>query len=120
LGERAEQIIEAFDDRQVSTQQALEQLERIVGEFNDARREQAETGFDLRTFTLHRLLAAEGVAESRTFAPRLAALLAGFPNHAVNANDRRSLKASLYKELLPAVGKEHMVEIAEKVLKVRA
>ncbi|MGH7822483.1 MAG: type I restriction enzyme subunit R domain-containing protein, partial [Candidatus Binatia bacterium] len=120
LGERAEEILETFDDRQVGTQQALEQLEKLVGEFNEAEREQAETGFDLTTFTVYRLLHSDGLAESRTLAPRVAALLAQFPNHAANAAERRALKAALYKELLPVVGKERMVEIAEKVLRLAA
>ena len=52
-------------------------------------------------------------------APVLDQALQRFPNHAHNAKELRDLKAEIYKLLLPAVGKEHMVELAERLLRLK-
>ena len=41
-----------------------------------------------------------------------------FPNHYYNAAELRQLKAQLYKVLLPAVGKDRMVELADRLLRL--
>ena len=118
LGERAAAIVEAYDDRQLATTQALQQLEHLVSELTAAERERGKTGFDLPTFTAYRVLQGEAVPEAKELAPRLVARIAEFPNHAHHAGARRALKAALYKELMPAVGRDRMVEIAEQILEL--
>jgi type I restriction enzyme R subunit len=120
IGERAEEVIAAFDDRQVETEEALRRLEQLVEEFTEAERERQGTGFDLRTFTVYRVLQTGGVERARELAPRLVELLGQFPHHADNVSEKRMLKAALYKELLPAVDKAHMVELAEQILRLAA
>jgi type I restriction enzyme R subunit len=118
LGERAAAIVEAYDDRQLETTQALQELERLVAELSAAERERRETGFDLPTFTAYRVLQGERAPDAKALAPRLVARIAEHPNHAHHAGALRALKAALYKELLPVVGKERMVEVAEQILKL--
>jgi hypothetical protein len=65
-----------------------------------------------------RVLQGEKVPEAEALAPRLAVRITEFPNHAHHAGALRALKAALYKELLPVVGKEKMVEVAEQILKL--
>jgi type I restriction enzyme R subunit len=116
IGERAEAILEAYDDRQISTQVALQQLEKLLGEFVQARKEQEQTGFDINTFTIYWVLKQAGSPEADRIAPRLNDAFGRFPNHAHNAGERRELKAELYKILLPAVGKDRMVGVADWLL----
>jgi type I restriction enzyme R subunit len=116
IGERAEAILEAYDDRQISTQVALQQLEKLLGEFVQARKEQEQTGFDINTFTIYWVLKQAGSPEADTIAPGLNEAFGRFPNHAHNAGERRELKAALYKILLPAVGKDRMVGVADWLL----
>ena len=44
IGERAAHILELFEDRQLSTLDALEELEKAIEEYNAARREMSERG----------------------------------------------------------------------------
>jgi type I restriction enzyme R subunit len=118
LGERAAAIVEAYDDRQLETTQALEKLEQLVSEMKEAERERKEAGLDLPTFTVFRVLRGAQVPDARGLAPRLQGRIAEFPNHAHNPAELRGLKAALYKELLPVAGKERMVEIAEQILRL--
>ncbi len=119
IGDRAEAILEAYDDRQISTQQALHDLERLLAEFLDARKEREKTGLDVNAFTIYWILKQEGVSEPQAVARALDVAISRFPNYAHNAADLRRLKAELYKILLPAVGKDRMVELAERLLRLR-
>ena len=119
IGDRAQAILEAYDDRQISTQQALRDLERLLAEFLDARKEREKTGLDVNAFTIYWILKHEGVSEPEKTACDLDVAIVRLPNYAHNAGDRRRLKAELYKILLPAVGKDRMVDLAERALRLR-
>ena len=116
IGDRAEKILDSYDDRQIGTQDALKQLERLLAEFVEAKKAREVTGFDVNTFTIYWVLKQAGSPEADTIAPRLDEAFRRFPNHAHNPEERRRLKAELYKVLLPAVGKERMVGVADWLL----
>jgi type I restriction enzyme R subunit len=69
IGERAEAIQEAFDDRQVTAHEALKKIEALINEVLEARKQQEETGFDIKTFTIYRLLKQENVMWFDRLAP---------------------------------------------------
>ena len=119
IGERAETILESYDDRQISTQEALRELEKLLTEFVQARKEREKTGFDLNTFTIYWVLKQAGIREPEQIAPALDATFRRFPYYKHNATALRQLKAELYKVFLPAVGKERMVELAERILRLQ-
>ncbi len=119
IGERAEAILNAYDDRQIGTQDALRELEKLLAEFVQARKEQERAGFDLNTFTLYWILKQAGAPEPDRLAPLLNEAFVRLPNHAHNSNELRHLKAELYKVLLPAVGKDRMVELVERLLRLK-
>ena len=119
IGERAEAILESYDDRQIGTQEALKQLEKLLTEYVQASKEREQTGFDLNTFTIYWVLKQAGASEPEKAAPLIDAAFGRFPSYLYNAGHRRHLKAELYKVLLPAVGKGRMVELAEQILRLQ-
>jgi type I restriction enzyme R subunit len=119
IGERAEAILDAYDDRQITTQDALGELEQLLTDYVQAGVERAQSGLDLNTFTIYWLLKRAGASEPKDLAQTLDAVFQRFPNHAHNPAERRQLKAELYKVLLPAVGKDRMVDVAEHLLLVQ-
>jgi type I restriction enzyme R subunit len=119
IGERAEAILELYDDRQTSTQEALKQLERLVTEYVQATREREQMGFDLNTFTIYWVLKQTGASEPEKVAPLIDAAVGRFPNYRYNTAHLRHLKAELYKVLLPVVGRDRMVELAEQILRLQ-
>ena len=116
IGERAEKILDAFEDRQVTTQDALSDLEKLLAELIDARRQQSESGLDPTAFAIFWLLKQEGVAEARSLAGEINGLFGQFPNYDANVKERRALKAKLYKVLLPVLAKDRRVPLAERLL----
>lgn len=139
IGERAEAILDRFEDRQESTESALKELLALHEEYLEAKEQASQAGFDDTTFAIFRVLrlakndtvenskrvetlatayTATGESPERDLANAISALLTRFPHHRENPTELRQLKAELYKLLLPAVGKEKMVKIAEEILRV--
>lgn len=119
IGERAEAVLEAYDDRQITTQDALRQLEKLLTEYVEASREREQSGFDINVFTTYWVLRQAGAPQPKEIAPSVDAVFGRFPNYLYNPAQRRQLKAELYKVLLPAVGKDRMVELAERLLRLQ-
>jgi len=118
IGERAEHIQEAFDDRQISTKEALKKTEELIREIVEARKKQEETGFNSNTFTIFWLIKQDNILNPDKLAPSINSVFERFPNYKHNAAELRELKADLYKLLLPILGKERMVGMVEKLLKL--
>jgi type I restriction enzyme, R subunit len=119
IGERAEAILEAYDDRQIGTRAALQQIETLLSEYFEAQKQREQSGFDLNTFTIYWVLKQAQAPSPDTIAPALNAAFERFPNYTQNPADLRQLKAELYKVLLRAVGKERMVAVADRLLRLQ-
>jgi type I restriction enzyme R subunit len=116
IGERAQAIMEAFEDSQESSVEALRQLEKLARERIDAENERQQTGLAADTFTIYWELKREGIDEAKGLAKNLKALFDRFPNYRYNAEELRQLKAEIYKLLLSSVEGKKMVSLTEKLL----
>jgi type I restriction enzyme R subunit len=120
IGDRAEAIMEAYDARQDTTEEALRKIEALIQEVVDAQKQKEEMGFDETTFSFFWTLKKEGITEPERTATIIRAVFERFPHHRDNAAELRQLKAELYRALLPLVGKEGMIPVAEKLLRAEA
>lgn len=122
IAERAAAVMDALDERQASTQQALEQLEALANERRDAEAARAASGLAASVFGVFWELKREGYAEdrARALALEIEAAHARFPNAGDNADEQRQLKAEIYKSLLKVAGGKKMIDLADRILTVRA
>jgi type I restriction enzyme R subunit len=119
IGERVEAIVKSYDDRQLTTEQALQDLEELLKEYESAKRRADKSGLSPEAFAVFWLLDRAGAAQAEAVARQTDALFVErFPHFADNAGDLRQLKAELYKLLRPVVGLERMKTMAEQILKV--
>jgi type I restriction enzyme R subunit len=120
LGERVQSVLDFLDDRQMSTGHALTELERLIREYLDAKKEREHLALDEHTFAVYQALKLNGLPpeDALPLARRLHALFEQYPEHRHNAEQLRRLKAELYKNLLPTVGKKAMVETADRLLRI--
>ena len=116
IGERAEAVVEAFEERQISTETALKRLETLVGDYLTAKSERLSSGLDEDTFGFYWKLKTEGMELPSQNATIIKNLFDRFPNFKHNPEELRQLKAGLYKFLFPILGKEKMIAMAEKLL----
>jgi type I restriction enzyme R subunit len=113
--------MEALDERQASTQQALEQLEALMGERLEAERARKASELEAGAFGVFWELKREGYDETkaRSLAVEIEDAYRRFPNANSNADELRQLKAEIYKVLLKVVSGVKMVALAEKVMRAR-
>lgn len=119
IGERAARVLELFEDRQLTTQDALKELERAIEEYTAAQQERQERGFDTNTFSLYWVLRRAGVADPDTLALELDKAFRRYPDFRQNAEERRDLKADIYQLLFPHTKKAMRAPLADDLLRVR-
>jgi type I restriction enzyme R subunit len=119
IGERAEAIREQFDERHVTTEQARQQLELLAEETITAQQAQKDSGLDDLTFALFWELKQHIAKDPQALAVALSEPFRRFSDFHSNADEMRELKAQIYKLLLPFVQGKKMVEVADRLIKVR-
>ncbi|KAA0255653.1 MAG: HsdR family type I site-specific deoxyribonuclease [Acidobacteria bacterium] len=120
IGDRVQAVLEFFDDRQLSTGEAVSELEKLVREYLDAKKEREKLALDEHTFAVLQVLKRGSLDSEKALAlaGKLQGVFAKYPEHRENAGQLRLLKAELYKHLLPSVGRKAMVETAESLLRI--
>ena len=117
--QRAEEIMEQLEERQLSTQEARNHLGELMRQHIQAEKEKKSTGLDKPTFAIFWILLQEDVDEAQELAVAINALYAQYPDAAANADQLRQLKADIYRELLKVASGRRIVEIADKVMESR-
>jgi type I restriction enzyme R subunit len=119
IGERAESIMTALEDRQISTGEAMARIENLMDEKIKAEKARKESGLDPETFEVFWFLQHEKIPNATMLAKEIGAVYARFPNAASSEDEKRQLKAEIYKSLLREVSGKRMVEIGEALLKLK-
>lgn len=117
IGERAEAIAQAFQERQTTTQETLRQLELLVQECGEARESQQRTELSPTAFAVFWLLRREQIEGAEKAARQVAEAFERYPHWQRSMEQERGLLIALYKVLLDA-GVERVVECAERIMKV--
>jgi type I restriction enzyme R subunit len=121
IGERAEHVMESLEERQLSTATALSQLEKLAEEKIAAEKARKSSGLAPEVFAVFWELKAQGYKEdqARALALEIEEAYRRFPNADVNPDESRQLKAEVYKVLLKVASGKAMIDLADKVMRVR-
>jgi type I restriction enzyme R subunit len=119
IGDKAELIARAFEERQKTTQETLEELRRLIREFAAARRERDATHLSPEAFAVHFILKQQGLAPVQADAVAQAAgeAFAAYPHWLASSRQEQEVRKALYKGLLGA-GVEGVVDVAQHLLKM--
>lgn len=119
IGERAEAVRQQYENRQLSTQQALAEFEKLAEEYTraDAEREQMDLGGN--AFAIFKTLQATKPETSPAQAQAVDAVFARFPDYNWNEQQKQQLRAELYRVLLPMVSKDKLVHAANALLSLQ-
>jgi len=119
IGERAERIAREYELRQISTQEALAQLEALVEEYNEAERERVGSDLAPEAFAVYWLLNRAGVEGPDAAANRMGEVFEEFPHWGTSEAQEREVRTALYKSLLDVgVGRDGITELAQKLMDV--
>lgn len=105
LKERAERILKDLEDRKTTGLAAMDLLAALAADKEAAMKAASESGLSSQAFAVAWVLRDEAAIKSAGIDPMMLAkeaeaLLGKFPNAAVNADEQRRLRASLYKPML--------------------
>lgn len=119
IGEMAERIAKEYQQRQISTQEALRRLEELVREFNEAERSREEKQLPREAFAVYWMLGRAGVAQSEAVGRRMAEAFEQHPHWARSRAQERAVRTALYKALIDAgVTGDELTELGQHILDV--
>ncbi len=118
IAKRAEAILDALEQRTVTTQRAVEQLELLAREREQADAEREKLGLEPTAFAIYWHVHGEGLKNPLLLAQEILAAAAKYPNSADSEDERRQLKAEIYRSLLREVSGTKMVALGEAVLRL--
>jgi type I restriction enzyme R subunit len=119
IGDRAEKLAEAYEDRQLTTQQALLEFEKLAREATDADAERQRMGLDENSFAIHKTVAETDSDFDAKQAKGINTLFEGFPDYRWNKQQESKLRTELYKTLRPLVGTSKMIDVANRLLRLQ-
>jgi type I restriction enzyme R subunit len=119
IGERAEKLAEAYEDRQLTTQQALLEFEKLAREATEADAERQRLGLDENSFAIHKTVAEADSGFDAKQAKGINALFDQCPDYRWNKQQESKLRTELYKTLRPLVGTGKMIDVANRLLRLQ-
>ncbi len=119
IGERAEALAQLYEDRHITTQKALAEFEKLAREYLQSDEERRRLGVDENTFAIYSSLRTVAPGLTADQAKALDDVFAGFPDYQWNGQQLADLRARLYKQLLPMVSKDKVIETANLLLKLQ-
>ncbi|WP_460034864.1 type I restriction endonuclease subunit R [Methylothermus subterraneus] len=117
IGERAEEIRRRFEERLIESQQALQELEGLVKQLNEAHAEQASSPLSRQAFAVEWWLRTHQVAaaQARQVAQEMEGAFAALPHWMSSRRQESELRTALYTALL-AAGIGEVVAWADAIL----
>jgi type I restriction enzyme R subunit len=119
IGERAEELAQAYEDRQITTQKVLDAFEQLAEEVIQSDAERQTLNLDENAFAIYAVLRPILPDVKPAQAEELNAVFAQFPDSAWNAEQQRHLRNALYKAVRPMVGAGKMIDITDTLLRLR-
>ena len=119
IGERAEALATLYEDRQLTTQAALAEFQKLADEYVQSETERSKLGVDENTFAIYTILRTDHKSFEAKQAQQINAIFANFPDYRWNKEQESKLRTALYKALRPIVGTAKMIEAANSLLKLQ-
>src|SRR5207248_1435651 len=116
IGERAEALALAYEDRQLTTRDVLAEFERLAQEYVESDTERQHLGLDANEYAIFATLKPFVSGGTSQQAQTINGLFAMYPDYKWNEQQQKKLRSELYKVLLPLVGAKKMVDSANSLL----
>jgi type I restriction enzyme R subunit len=100
IKERAEAVEENYETRQLSTQEALEEIRKLYEEDVKRRKEQAEKGFDDLTIFIYKKMLENEINNSEEVTKQIKEEFVNHPNWRTSEKELRDLRQAVYFALL--------------------
>lgn len=119
IGERAEALAKAYEDRQIETQETLARFEEMAQQYINSDEERKRLGLNENEFAIFTSLKPYADKFSTKQAEDLDAIFKDFPDYEWDETQERKLRAKLYKPIRSLVGTSKMIEVTDSILRLR-
>lgn len=119
IGERAEALALAYEDRHLTTQEVLAEFERLAQEYVESDKERQQLCLDANEYAIFATLKPTVSGMAATQAKEFSSLFLLYPDYRWNEQQQKKLRSELYKVLLPLVGSKKMVDTANSLLRLQ-
>ena len=100
IGEKANNIVESYKAKQKSTKETLKELQDLIEEVNQARKEQAEKDMPVEIFTIFWELKTRNIKDPEKKANNMQTAIKKYPYWQNSKPHEREVKKELYKLML--------------------
>ncbi len=119
IGERAEALAQAYEDRQIETQETLARFEDLAKQYINSDGERKTLGLDENAFAIFTVLKDHVDKFSAKQAEQIDSIFKDFPDYGWDETQERKLRAKLYKPIRSLVGTSKMIEVTDSLLRLR-
>ena len=118
IGERADAVAEAYENRQMTTQEALAQFQRIAEDLNNETNERERLGLDLNAYAVYTVLKKVSEEVTPEQARTVDEVFDQFPDYEWDYHQTIRLRTQLYKRLRPilTVEQEELIKITTRLM----
>ena len=118
ISERADALINAWEDGQRSTQDTLDAFDELIREYEESKKESEALGLDRNGFAILQKLRQTDDAFDAKSAKEVSDLVGRYPDHKWDQAQERDLRTHLYKLLQPQCGTKEAVALVKALLKL--
>ena len=118
MGDRAEAVTEAYENRQLTTQDVLAEFRRLAEEYAQAARDSQQMDLDENTFAVYTVLKNAIGDVTPQQARAVDQVFTQYPNYQWDAHEQKELRSTLYRTLIPTVGTENLIETTNTLLRL--
>ena len=119
IGERAEEIAKAFEERQLTTQAALAAFEELAQEYLEADAERERLGLEPNAFAIYVTLKRHCPALDPAKASEIDRLFAAYPEYVWNETRRNALRTAIYRSLRSVLEPKEIVAVTNEILRLQ-
>lgn len=119
IAERAEALQHAYEDRQITTQVALERFDDLAQQYLDSDKERIRLGLNENSFAIYTLLRLDIKEIEPKQATRIEAVFNEFPDYRWDEKQEQKLRAMLYKCLKDQVELKRLTSLVDELLRLQ-
>ncbi len=116
IGERADAVAEAYENRQITTQEALAEFERLAADCNQATIESAQLNLDEKAYAIYKALQKVTRSVTPEDARTVSDVFDQFPDYEWNVHQTLRLRTQLYKRLRQIVHEKDLIDTTNKLM----
>lgn len=119
IAEKAERISQLYKEQQKNTQEALDELKRLIQEMNAAKKERFERKMAPDVFSIYWIMKDAGIPDSEDHAKAMEGVLKKYPHWRTLEDHERNIKNTLNPLLVKSkIEVKKAVELASKIIKI--